>query len=47
MNKFGSVTDCLKSGKPSQLAGDIFFHFTCSDCDAAGIEKCERLKLLW
>jgi len=41
------VADCLKSGKPSQLAGDIFFNFTCADCDASGTEKCERLKLLW
>ena len=42
-----SVADCLKSGKPSQLAGDIFFNFTCADCNASEAEKCERLKLLW
>ena len=42
-----TVTGCLKSRKPSQLAGDIFFDFVCTDCSESGVEEFEHQKLLW
>uniref|UniRef100_T1J5P7 N-acetyltransferase domain-containing protein n=1 Tax=Strigamia maritima TaxID=126957 RepID=T1J5P7_STRMM len=37
--------NCLKSGSPSPLVGDIFFHFRCKNC--ASEEQCIRMKLQW
>ena len=38
---------CLKLGKPSDLAGDIYFKFICASCSPEGQESFERLKLQW
>lgn len=38
---------CLKSGKPSDLAGDIYYKFTCANCSTEGQESFQRLKLQW
>lgn len=38
---------CLKSGKPSELAGDIYFKFTCANCSSDGAECFKRMKLQW
>lgn len=38
---------CLKSGRPSDLAGDVYFKFTCTNCSPEGIEFFNRLKLSW
>ena len=40
-------SDCLKSGKPSLLVGDVFFHLVCSDCSTSGEEEVERIKMQW
>ncbi|GFU28246.1 cysteine-rich protein 2-binding protein [Nephila pilipes] len=38
---------CLKSGRPSPLAGDIYFNFTCQNCSLTGAEVIKRKKLQW
>lgn len=38
---------CLKSSRPSDLAGDIYFKFTCTNCASDGLESFERVKLQW
>ncbi|XP_054710670.1 cysteine-rich protein 2-binding protein-like [Uloborus diversus] len=38
---------CLKSGRPSDLIGDIYFKFTCSNCSPDGVEIVKRMKLQW
>ncbi|GFS67085.1 cysteine-rich protein 2-binding protein [Nephila pilipes] len=38
---------CLKSGRPSSLAGDIYFNFTCQNCSGTGAEVVQRKKLQW
>ncbi|GFR06483.1 cysteine-rich protein 2-binding protein [Trichonephila clavata] len=38
---------CLKSGRPSSLAGDIYFNFTCQNCSHSGTEVIQRKKLQW
>lgn len=48
MNKTVSLTaECLKSGKPSNLAGDVFFHLVCDHCSDTGQEELIRMKLQW
>ncbi|VDH93068.1 Hypothetical predicted protein [Mytilus galloprovincialis] len=39
--------DCLKTGKPSLLAGDVFFHLVCTECNNNGEEEVDRLKMQW
>lgn len=38
--------ECLKSGRPSSLEGDIFFNFKCVHC-TGGEEELNRIKLQW
>ncbi|XP_067027578.1 cysteine-rich protein 2-binding protein-like isoform X4 [Acropora muricata] len=38
---------CLKSGKPSLLAGDVFFDLTCASCSSDGEETCMRQSISW
>ncbi|GFY48008.1 cysteine-rich protein 2-binding protein [Trichonephila inaurata madagascariensis] len=38
---------CLKSGRPSSLAGDIYFNFTCQNCSHSSKEIIKRKKLQW
>ncbi|XP_035231045.1 cysteine-rich protein 2-binding protein-like [Stegodyphus dumicola] len=38
---------CLKSGRPSDLTGDIYFKFICANCSADGTESVKRMKLQW
>ncbi|XP_014774519.1 cysteine-rich protein 2-binding protein [Octopus bimaculoides] len=38
---------CLQNGRPSELLGDIFFEFTCSNCSPDNQELCQRVKLQW
>ena len=45
MNSF--VSECLKSGKPSSLLGDVFFHFKCENCGDNGEEELQRMKMQW
>ncbi|XP_069103885.1 cysteine-rich protein 2-binding protein-like [Argopecten irradians] len=40
-------TDCLKSGPPSTLVGDVFFDFTCANCGEKQEEVVERIKMQW
>ena len=40
-------SDCLKSGRPSTLVGDIFFDLTCGACSSDGLESCTRQALSW
>ncbi|KAJ8305911.1 hypothetical protein KUTeg_016456 [Tegillarca granosa] len=39
--------ECLKSGPPSTLIGDVFFNFTCVNCSADHEEDIERMKMQW
>lgn len=39
--------DCLKSGAPSSMVGDVFFNFTCTDCAEDGQEDVNRMKMQW
>ncbi|OWF51734.1 cysteine-rich protein 2-binding protein-like [Mizuhopecten yessoensis] len=39
--------ECLKSGSPSSLVGDVFFDFTCSKCGERHEEVVERMKMQW
>lgn len=41
------VVDCLKSGAPSSMVGDVFFNFTCTDCAEDGQEDVNRMKMQW
>lgn len=38
---------CLKSGRPSDLAGDIYFKFICFKCSPDSQENFQRVKLQW
>ncbi|XP_015906387.2 cysteine-rich protein 2-binding protein [Parasteatoda tepidariorum] len=38
---------CLKSGRPSSLAGDIYFLLTCERCSPDGQESIKRMKMQW
>ncbi|GFY23047.1 cysteine-rich protein 2-binding protein [Trichonephila clavipes] len=38
---------CIKSGRPSSLAGDIYFNFTCQNCSHSSTEVIKRKKLQW
>lgn len=38
---------CLKSRRPSDLAADIYFKFTCANCSPDGVEIFDRMKLQW
>ena len=37
------LADCLKSGTPTTMCGDIFFEFVCVGCSETGQEKFERM----
>ncbi|XP_033737802.1 cysteine-rich protein 2-binding protein-like [Pecten maximus] len=39
--------ECLKSGSPSSLVGDVFFDFTCAKCGEKHEEVVERMKMQW
>lgn len=39
---------CLKGCEiPSGLLGDVFFVYTCGDCNVNGIDYLERDKIAW
>ncbi|XP_048586308.1 cysteine-rich protein 2-binding protein isoform X2 [Nematostella vectensis] len=38
---------CLKSGRPSPLAGDVFFNLTCANCSDDGHDDCYRGNISW
>lgn len=42
-----SFPECLKSGAPSAMVGDVFFNFTCSGCAEDGQEDVKRMKMQW
>lgn len=44
---FYYLSGCLKSGKPSLLAGDVFFDLTCASCSSDGEETCMRQSISW
>lgn len=40
-------SSCMRKGKPSPLAGDVYFTFVCENCSPDGIEVIKRKKLQW
>ena len=43
---FVVLTECIKSGSPSVLKGDLLFNFKCESC-GNGEEEFERIRLQW
>lgn len=47
LSDFNRFEDCLKTGTPSSMVGDVFFNFTCSNCAEDGQEDVKRMKMQW